>query len=66
VTETNSTIELYMVGRPSDSTDAFPPADTVSTTYDQRLCRLVKAVDHDNLSTAVVGCVSTEETIRST
>jgi len=55
-----------MVRRPSDSKDAFPPADTVSMTYDQRLCCLGKANNHDPLSTAVVGCVSTEEAIRLT
>jgi len=57
----DSTIEIFLVGRPSDSKNAFPPADTVSTTYDQRLCRLVKAVDHEHLSPPVVGYASTEE-----
>jgi len=28
VTRTNSTIDIYLVGRPSDSKDAVPPADT--------------------------------------
>ena len=60
MTGINSTTETYMVGRPSDSKDAFAGGHGVESVVSPI------AVDQDNLSTAVVGYASVGETVRST